>query len=91
MLPRMGSVQPRERLDGLQKRVETRRKNADKAYKELVKRGKKVEKEAKVALDDLDIPKLDNLTDRKKLEQQLNKARARFGELKESVGLKSAA
>ena len=80
-----------ERLDGLQKRVETRRKNADKAYKELVKRGKKVEKEAKVALDDLDIPKLDNLTDRKKLEQQLNKARARFGELKESVGLKSAA
>ena len=85
--------QAQEQLDGLQKQLEARRKNADKVYKELVKRGKKVEKDAKGAIGDFEIPKLelDSLTDRKKLEKQLKKARVRFEELKESVRLKSAA
>ena len=48
---------------------------------------------AKKAVDDIDLPKLelDGLTDRKKLEEQLDKAKARFDELKETVGFKSAA
>lgn len=85
--------QAQEQLDSLQKQLQARRKNADKVYKELVKRGKKVEKDARGAIGDFEMPKLelDNLTDRKKLEKQLKKARVRFEELKESVRLKSAA
>ena len=62
-------------------------------YKELVKRGEKLEKDAKSAMHEIELPKLelDNLTDRKKLEQQLKKAKARFNELKQSVGFKAAA
>ena len=62
-------------------------------YKELVKRGEKLEKDAKVALKDIELPKLelDTLTDRKKLDAQLKKAKSRFDELKSSVRLKSAA
>lgn len=77
-----------ERFESLQDRLEKRRKNADKLYRELVKRGEKVEKDARSALDDLD---LDNLTDRKKLEARLEKARTRLEELRGSVGFKSAA
>ena len=83
--------QAQERLDELQKQLKSRRKDADKVYKDLVKRGKKVEKDAKDVIDDIEIPKLDDLTDRKKLEQQLKKARERFDELRKSVRLKSAA
>ena len=56
-------------------------------------RGKKVEKDAKKAVDEIELPKLEleSLTDRKKLEEQLKKAKSRFAELKETVGLKSAA
>ncbi len=77
----------------MQDQLEERRKKADKMYKELVKRGKKVEKNAKGRLDDIELPKfeLDSLTDRKKLEKQLDKAKARFEELKETVGFKNAA
>ena len=73
--------------------MEDRRKKADKLYKELVKRGQKVEKDAKVALKDIELPKLEleSLTDRKKLDKQLKKVKARFAELKESVGFKTAA
>lgn len=85
--------QAQEQLDSLQKGLELRRKKADKLFKELVKRGEKLEKDAKGAIQDIDLPKLelDNLTDRKKLEQQLKKAKARFAELKKSVGFKAAA
>ena len=85
--------QAQEQFNSLQDELEARRKKADKVYKDLVKRGKKVEKDAKGAIDDIDLPKLelDNLTDRKQLEKQLDKARARFQELKESISLKSAA
>ena len=73
--------------------MEARRKKADKMYKELVKRGEKVEKDAKVAIKDIDLPKLelDALTDRKKLQAQLKKAKARFADLKDSIRIKSAA
>ncbi|MEM9254876.1 MAG: hypothetical protein AAGA91_05470 [Pseudomonadota bacterium] len=84
--------QAHEQFSSLQGQLETRRKQANKLYKELVKRGTKVEKDAKDALDDFELPfELDGLTDRKKLEAQLDKARARFEELKANVGLKTAA
>lgn len=85
--------QAQEQYNSLQDQLEDRRKKADKLYKELVKRGQKVEKDAKVALKDIELPKLEleSLTDRKKLEKQLKKVKARFAELKETVGLKSAA
>ncbi|WOJ92022.1 hypothetical protein R0135_09505 [Congregibacter variabilis] len=69
-----------------------RRKKADKLYADMVKRGQKVEKQAKSAIDDIDLPKLEVAAlDRAKLEAQLEKARARFAELKGSVGFKAAA
>ena len=85
--------QVQDQFNSLQDQLEERRKKAEKAYKELVKRGEKVEKEAKKAVDDIELPKfeLESLTDRKKLDEQLDKAKARFDELKESVGFKTAA
>ena len=85
--------QAQEQFNSIQDQLEERRKKADKMYKELVKRGKKVEKEAKGRIDDIELPKieLNSLTDRKKLEKQLDKAKARFEELKETVGFKTAA
>ncbi len=85
--------QAQEQLSGLQKQLVVQRKKADELYKELVKRGEKLEKDAKSALKDIELPKLelDNLTDRKRLEQQLKKAQTRFNELKKSVRFKSAA
>jgi FtsZ-binding cell division protein ZapB len=85
--------QAQEQFGSLQKELKARRKKADKAYMELVTRGAKLEKVAKVAIDDIDLPKLelDNLTDRKALQTQLKKAKARFEELKGSVRFKSAA
>lgn len=85
--------QAQEQFNKLQDQLESRRKKADKQYKELVKRGKKVEQNAKKAIKDFELPKLelDSLADRKALEQRLKKARARFEELKESVGFKSVA
>ncbi len=85
--------QAQEQYENLQEQLEQRRKKADKVYKELVKRGKKVEKDAKGAIEEIELPKfeLDSLTDRRKLEQRLDKARERFEELKKSVGFKTAA
>ncbi len=78
-----------EQFHSLQDRLEERRNKADDFYRELVKRGEKVEKDARKALDDIDLPKfeLESLTDRKKLEEQLDKAKARFEELKERLNL----
>ena len=85
--------QAQDQFNSIQDQLEERRKKADKMYKELVKRGKKVEKDAKGAIEDIELPKLEleSLTDRKKLEKQLDKAKARFEELKETVGFKTAA
>jgi hypothetical protein len=85
--------QAQEQYNSIQGQLEDRRKKADKLYKELVKRGKKVEKDAKVALKDIELPKLelDSLTDRKKLDSQLKKVKARMAELKEAVSIKTAA
>ena len=85
--------QAQEQFNSMQDQLEDRRKKADKLYKELVKRGQKVEKNAKVALKDMDLPKieLDSLTDRKKLDSQLKKVKARIAELRENVGFKTAA
>jgi len=85
--------QMQARLDQLQARLDARGKAANVAYAELVKRGSKVEKDAKGLIGDIDLPRLelDALTDRKKLEAKMAKARARFNELRSSVGFRSAA
>lgn len=85
--------QAQEQFNNLQQRLEQRRKRADKVYKELVKRGEKLEKDAKSVLQEIELPKLElaSLTDRKKLEQQLAKAKSRLQEFSGSLRFKSAA
>ena len=85
--------QAQDQFNDLQDQLEARRKKANKTYTDLVKRGEKVEKATKSRIDDIELPefKLERLTDRKKLEAQLEKAKARFSELKDSVSFKSAA
>jgi hypothetical protein len=83
--------QLQEQFSSLQDQVEQRREQASELYAELVKRGEKVEADAREAFDDIDIPSLDNLTDREALDAKLEKARARFAELKDSFGFKTAA
>lgn len=68
-----------KQVDEAQSRLDTRRKQAEELYESLVKRGEVVEKDALKAFDDLE---LDALTDRSKLEDQMNKAKARFEELR---------
>tara|TARA_R110002110_G_scaffold240244_1_gene456366 strand:- start:10828 stop:11481 length:654 start_codon:yes stop_codon:yes gene_type:complete len=81
------------RLDKLQARLDARGKAANVAYAELVKRGSKVEKDARGLINDIDLPRLelDTLTDRKKLEARMAKVRSRIDELRSTVGLRSAA
>jgi len=85
--------QVQEQFTSMQSQLEARRKKADKLYAELVKRGKKVEKQARTAIDDIELPRIDfdSIADRRRLEAQLEKARERFSELKDSVRFKSAA
>jgi predicted nuclease with TOPRIM domain len=82
-----------EQFNNLQQQLEERRKMADDIYQELVERGRKVEKDARGVIDEIELPEieLDSLTDRKRLDKQLARARARFKELKESTSLKGNA
>lgn len=85
--------QLQEQFSNIQDELTARRKKADKVYQDLIKRGKKVEKDAKSAINDIELPKveLDNLTDRKELDKQLKKAKARFEDLREQVNFRNAA
>ena len=85
--------QVQDQFSDLQDQLEARRKKANKTYSDLVKRGEKVEKATKSRIDDIEMPefKLESLTDRKKLEAQLDKAKSRFTELKDSISFKTAA
>jgi outer membrane biosynthesis protein TonB len=85
--------QLQEQLQKLQEQLEARRNKANSLYGELVKRGEKVEADAKNVIDDLDIAavNIENFANREKLDAQLEKAKARFSELKESVSFKAAA
>ncbi len=83
--------QAQEQFKSLQEQMEDRRAKASDLYAELVKRGEKVESDAKSAIDDIDLPRLEGLADRKALEAKLEQARERFNELKGSVSFKSAA
>lgn len=88
----MAFDQVQEQLKTVESELGVRRKKADKLYGQMVKRGEKVEKLALSAIDDIEMPKLDVPTlDRAALEAQLEKAKARLQELKETVGLKAAA
>jgi len=85
--------QVQDQFSDLQDQLAARRLKANKTYADLVKRGEKVEKATKSRIDDIELPefKLESLTDRKKLEAQLDKAKARFSELKDSFSFKTAA
>ena len=85
--------QVQDQFSDLQDQLAARRKKTNKLYTELVKRGEKVEKATKSRIDGIEMPefKLESLTDRKKLEAQLDKAKARFSELKSSISFKTAA
>ncbi|WP_439101201.1 hypothetical protein [Congregibacter sp.] len=88
----MAFDQFQDQIKTVETELNARRKKADKLYSDMVKRGQKVEKQAKTAIDDIDLPKLDVAAlDRAKLEAQLEKARTRFAELKDTVGFKAAA
>ena len=89
----MAFDQVQDRVKSVESELTARRKKADKLYSDMVKRGQKVEKQAKARLEDMELPKfeLDELANRAKLDAQLAKARARFAELKASVRSKAAA
>jgi hypothetical protein len=89
----MAYDQLQDQLKNVESELQARRKKADKLYAQMVKRGEKVEKQAREALEDIELPKLqlDELTDRSKLEARLEKARERFAEMRDSIGLKAAA
>lgn len=88
----MAYDQAQERVKGVESELAARRKKADKLYADMVKRGEKVEKQARSALDDFELPKLEMpALDRAALEAQLEKAKARFEELKDTLGRKAAA
>ncbi len=77
------------RMEENRKRIEQNRKKADKLYSELVKRGEKVEKNAKKSIDGIDLPKLPEFD--LSIEEQLEKAKARFEDLRDQVSFKKAA
>ena len=83
--------QAQEQFSCLQEQLEERRGNAEALYQELIRRGRKVENDARDALQDIELPglEIESLTDRKRLEGQLEKARSSFKELKANMGLKS--
>jgi hypothetical protein len=85
--------QLQEQIQKLQQQLEARRTKANSFYEELVKRGEKVEADAKNAIDELEIPavNIENIANRENLDAQLEKAKARFSELKETVSFKTAA
>lgn len=81
------------RMDDAQARMKERREKAEDLFNELVKRGEKVEKEAKKALKDFEMPEL-KLADtdeiRKEIEARLDKARESFESLRDSLSAKAA-
>lgn len=88
----MAFDQVQDQLKNVEDELSARRKKADKLYQSMVKRGEKVEKQARNAIDDIELPSLETAgLDRAKIEARLAKAKARFEELKSTVGMKAAA
>lgn len=78
-----------KQLKSVESELTARRKKADKLYADMVKRGEKVEKQARSVIDDFDLPKFEAARlDRDAVEAQIEKARARFDELRQSLGNK---
>ncbi len=79
-------------VDSAQAKFDSRKKEADKVYKKLVKRGEKLEKDAIKAMDGVNFASfdLDDFTDRKKLEASLTQAKAKFEEFKSTASAKFA-
>ncbi|MEO0436732.1 MAG: hypothetical protein AAF098_07480 [Pseudomonadota bacterium] len=88
----MAFDQVQDQLKSVETTLSSRRKKADKLYRDMVKRGQKVEKSAKSAIDDLELPNLELASfDRAAIDARIEKAKARFEQLKETVGIKAAA
>lgn len=77
-----------DQLKAAEKRMENRRKEANKLYNELVKRGTKVEKEARKTLDEMPKPELKMP---KEVEARIEKAKGRLDDLRGNFGRKIAA
>jgi polyhydroxyalkanoate synthesis regulator phasin len=76
-----------KRLKTVESELTARRKKADKLYADMVKRGEKVEQQARSVIDDFDLPRFEAARlDREAVEAQIEKARARFEELRKSLG-----
>jgi hypothetical protein len=79
--------------DDAQTRMKARREKAEDFFNKLVKRGEKVEKQAKKRIKDFEMPELkmaDSEEIRKEIEARLDKARDSFESLRDSLSAKAA-
>jgi polyhydroxyalkanoate synthesis regulator phasin len=80
-------------IEEAQSRMKQRREKAEDLFNDLVKRGEKVESEAKKRMKDFELPEL-KLTDRdefrKEIRARLDKARESFETLRDSIAQKAA-
>jgi polyhydroxyalkanoate synthesis regulator phasin len=80
-------------IEDAQARMKQRREKAEDLFNELVKRGEKVESEAKKRIKDIELPEL-KLADRDEVRMEirarLDKARESFDALRESITVKAA-
>ncbi|MEM0954492.1 MAG: hypothetical protein AAGI24_10155 [Pseudomonadota bacterium] len=80
-------------IESAQARMNARRAKAESLFNELVKRGEKVESEAKKAIKDIELPELKLATPediRKDVQTRLEKARDSFETLRGSISGKAA-
>ncbi|MEM1141138.1 MAG: hypothetical protein AAF671_00260 [Pseudomonadota bacterium] len=87
----MAYDQIQDQVKVVETELSSRRKKADKLYRDMVKRGAKVEKKALDAIDDIELPGELLPFDRETFEARIEQAKARFEQLKETVGFKTAA
>ncbi|MEE4662078.1 MAG: hypothetical protein V2J89_16530 [Halieaceae bacterium] len=85
--------QAQTRFDAAQSRIKTRRTEAEKLFSELVKRGEKVESDARKAINDIELPELKLAKPeeiRKDVKARLEKARESFETLRGNIGSNAA-
>ncbi len=89
----MAFEEAQSQYEDAQARMKQRRVKAEDLFNKLVKRGEKVEKQAKKAIKDFEMPELklaDREEIRKEVEARLDKARESFESLRDSLTAKAA-
>ena len=89
----MAFDEAQSQFEDAQTRMKKRRSEAEKLFNKLVKRGTKMEKDAKKAVDGFEMPELklaDREEIRKEIEARLDKARDSFETLRDSLTAKAA-